>query len=79
MGSSQVWGSWYDLEKNCWGHQLSQQETATAAEKAFKQMPDSNKSSDMADINKAVLCMGRFGELSLHINANLYVHFGSRS
>ena len=28
---------------------------------------------------KAVLCMGRLGELSLHINANLYLHFGSRS
>ena len=30
-------------------------------------------------ICKAVLCVGRFGELSLHINANLYLHFGSRS
>ena len=30
-------------------------------------------------ICKAVLCMGRLGELSLHINANLYLHFGSRS
>ena len=29
-------------------------------------------------IHKAVLCMGRIGELSLHINANLYFHFGSR-
>ena len=29
-------------------------------------------------ICKAVLCMGRIGELSLHINANLYFHFGSR-